>query len=148
MTVTVPKILQKGIILKVLHGDDMVTKWDKAVILLVLMVALLSYIVFSFAIFGEQAEGIEVFVDGEEYASYSFAEIKNEKFLRIETEHGLNILKITEKGAVMTDASCPDKMDVKSGEISKAGQMIICIPNKVSVRVTGKNKLNVDKVTY
>lgn len=131
-----------------LHGDDMITKWDKAVIFLLLTVAMLSYVVFSFAIFGEQAEGIEVFVDGKEYASYSFADITGEKNLKIETENGFNILKITEKSAVMTDASCPDKMDVKSGEISKSGQMIICVPNKVSVRVTGKKNLNVDKVTY
>lgn len=131
-----------------LHGDDMITKWDKAVIVFLLTVALLSYVVFSFAIFGEQAEGIEVFVDGKRYASYSFADITDEKILKIETENGFNVLKITEKGAVMTNASCPDKMDVKSGEISKAGQMIICVPNKVSVRVTGKNILNVDKVTY
>ena len=75
-------------------------------------------------------------------------DITEDKILRIETEQGFNILKITEKGALMTNASCPDKIDVKSGEISKSGQMIICIPNKVLVRITGKNKLNVDKVTY
>ncbi|MBQ7097246.1 MAG: NusG domain II-containing protein [Clostridia bacterium] len=131
-----------------LYGDAMITKWDKAVIVLVLMIALLSYIIFSYAIFGEHAEGIEIFVDGKEYASYSFADITEDKILRIETEQGFNILKITEKGALMTNASCPDKIDVKSGEISKSGQMIICIPNKVLVRITGKNKLNVDKVTY
>ena len=141
-------ISQKVIILKVLHGDKMITRLDKAVILLVLIIAMLSYIVFSYAVFSEQAEGIEVFVDGKEYAAYSFADITDEKILKIETEHGFNVLKITKNGAVMTDASCPDKMDVKSGEISKAGQMIICIPNKVSVKITGKNKLNVDKVTY
>ena len=127
---------------------NMVTKWDKAVICFVLIVALLSYIVFSYVVFGEQAEGVEVLVDGNEYAFYSFDDITDEKIIRIETENGFNVLKITEKGAVMTDASCPDKMDVKMGEISKPGQVIICIPNRVSVRITGKNKLKVDRVTY
>jgi hypothetical protein len=48
----------------------------------------------------------------------------------------------------MVDASCPDKKDVKIGKITKTRQMIICAPNRVSVKLGGNTKLQVDKVSY
>ena len=51
-------------------------------------------------------------------------------------------------GARVTEASCPDKTDIQSGKITKPGQMIVCVPNRVTVRILGKNRVTVDKVTY
>jgi len=126
----------------------MITRWDKFIIGFVLFLALVCYCVFSFLVFGQQAEGVEVFVDGKEYASYNFSEIDGRKVLYIDTETGSNTLEITRDGAKMTDASCPDKVDVQSGKITEPGQMIICVPNKVYVRIFGKDRSNIDMVTY
>ena len=126
----------------------MLTTMDKIIIATIVFLALGSYILFSYVVFTGYADGVEIFVDGKEYASYKFSEINDIKVLKIETDYGYNILEISDKGAKMIDASCPDKMDVKMGEISQVGQMIICVTNKISVRVTGESKLNVDKVTY
>jgi len=68
--------------------------------------------------------------------------------LEIKSDYGNNILEITKTGVKMTDASCPDKVDVRCGEITKPGQTIVCIPNRVMVKITGKNSLKVDKVAY
>jgi len=125
-----------------------ITRFDKLVIFVVLILAALSYVVFSYAVFDDRAKGIEVLVDGKEYASYDFADITDYKKVKIESEFGYNVIEITNKGARMVESSCPDKLGIKSGEITKAGQMIICVPNKIFVRVVGENKLNVDKVTY
>ena len=126
----------------------MITRWDKIIIIFVLVLAIGSYIVFSFLIFGEQAESVEIYVNGTEYATYNLVEIKENKIIDIETELGHNLIEISNKGAKMIDASCPDKTDIKSGEITKPGQIIICVPNRVSVKIIGKSKSNVDKVTY
>ncbi|GAK57646.1 hypothetical protein U27_04613 [Candidatus Vecturithrix granuli] len=51
-------------------------------------------------------------------------------------------------GAVHVSASpCHNKICVNTGEISYAGQMIVCVPNKVVVRVIGKQELPYDAVT-
>lgn len=45
----------------------------------------------------------------------------------------------TENGEVyVIDADCPDRMCVNTGRISRAGQSIICIPNRLSIRITGE----------
>ena len=39
----------------------------------------------------------------------------------------------------MDDANCPDKLCVKQGKISKDGETITCLPNKVTVTVYGED---------
>ena len=119
----------------------MLTRWDKIVIVFILSLAILCYIIFSYAVFGGQAEGVEIFVDGNEYGTYLFSEIDEKKILRIESESGFNVVEITKDGAKMIETSCPDKVDIQNGKITKPGQMIICVPHKVSVKITGKSKL-------
>ena len=126
----------------------MLTRWDKTVIAFILLLAVVSYVIFSYAVFGGQGEGVEIFVDGKEYGTYLFSDIDEKKILRIDTESGYNVVEISKDGARMIETSCPDKVDIQSGKITKPGQMIICVPNKVFVRIISKGKLNVDKVTY
>ncbi len=126
----------------------MITRWDKLIICLVCLVALITYFTFSYFVFGQQAEAVRIDVNGKEYATYNLAEIDGKKIVEIKTKYGENTLEITPKGAVMISASCQDKTDVQSGKITKPGQMIICAPNRILVRLIGKGKLNVDKVAY
>ncbi len=126
----------------------MITRWDKIIVSAVCFFALAVHAFFSYFVFAEQAVSVRIDVDGMEYATYNLTEISGKKIVEIETEYGENTLEITSEGARMISASCSDKTDVKSGKITKPGQMIICAPNRVSVRITGKGKLNVDKVAY
>ncbi len=126
----------------------MITRWDKAIFVFVLLLAVMIHLFFSFSVLGEQAETISVFVDGEEYATYRLAEISGTKTVEIDTQFGRNVLKITSKGAKMIEATCPDKTDIQVGEISKPGQMLVCAPNRLAVRIFGKDNTEVDRVTY
>ncbi|MBE7032397.1 MAG: NusG domain II-containing protein [Ruminococcaceae bacterium] len=124
-----------------------IKKGDKIVALSVLLLACILYFIFNFAVFADKPQTAEVYVDGELYASYKLSEIKAQKTVAIETEYGSNVLELTNDGVRITDASCKDKIDVRSGRITKANQMIICIPNRFSVKLTG-NGNDVDKVTH
>lgn len=42
------------------------------------------------------------------------------------------------------DASCPDKVCVKTGTITKSGQSIVCLPNKTVVYIEGTEKTEID----
>ena len=53
---------------------------------------------------------------------------------------GRNLLVIEGGQAYLSDASCPDLLCVHMGKISRAGQSIICLPNKVTVEIRGKEK--------
>lgn len=51
---------------------------------------------------------------------------------------GHNTLVIADGKATVTEATCPDGVCVRHRAIDRAGQSIICLPNKVVVKVVGE----------
>ncbi len=56
---------------------------------------------------------------------------------RYETERGYNIVKIEDGTVTVSEASCPDKICVNHRPISKTGETIVCLPNKLVVEIVG-----------
>ncbi|MDR0880657.1 MAG: NusG domain II-containing protein [Clostridioides sp.] len=77
---------------------------------------------------------IEVYVDNKIYKSIPVG--KNEEF-KVETKAGYNVVRVHDGGVEIVDASCPDKVCVHTGFINKQSQNIVCLPNKVSIVLTG-----------
>lgn len=57
-----------------------------------------------------------------------------------------NLLVISDGKARIAEASCPDHVCVKSGEVSFNGQTLVCLPNKVVVGIVGGSEGEVDGV--
>ena len=56
----------------------------------------------------------------------------------IETEGEFkNIITVKDKTVWISYAGCPDKVCKNTGKISKKGQSIICVPEKMVVRIVG-----------
>ena len=126
----------------------MMTRADKWVAVTVALLAVCSYVLFTTALSSNAAESVLICVNGREYAEYRLRDIQQPKQIVINTEYGRNVLEIDKDGAKMLEADCPDKTDVKCGKITKPNQMLICAPNRLTVRITGKAANNADKVTY
>lgn len=47
-------------------------------------------------------------------------------------------LVIKDGYASITEASCPDKVCVRTGKIHKSGELIVCLPNRVVVSIEGE----------
>lgn len=58
--------------------------------------------------------------------------------------HGVTVV-VSDGAAYVRDADCPDRLCVKSGPLSDPGDTAICLPNRVTVTVTGQTA---DGVTY
>lgn len=70
-----------------------------------------------------------------------------DKVYEIETENGItNIIEISGGEVKMISAECPDKICVHHRSISKNGESIICLPNKVVVTVVSQTENEVDGV--
>ncbi len=121
------------------------TKWDK-VIFIILIIASLAGLLLQGSFFAER-QGLQavVEVDGALYGRYSLEE-KNGKTLAITTEFGYNKIVI-ENGCVrVTESTCPDQLEILTGEIRKSGEMLVCLPNRLVVRIEGEG--SVDGVVY
>lgn len=79
-------------------------------------------------------------VDGQAYGKYDLAA---DQTIDI---NGTNTLVIRDGQADMKDASCPDKLCVHQKAISRDGESIICLPNKIVVTIEGGKKSELDGV--
>lgn len=104
----------------------------------ILIVVLISFLINNI-INSKGSSSIEIYVNGELYEEVS---INKDKEIRIENNNGYNIVKIHDKGVEIIDASCPDKVCVHTGLIDKPSKSIVCIPNKVNIKIKTNDKDN------
>ena len=80
----------------------------------------------------KDGQGVIVSVDGQEIARYALTEEGTYSL-----NGGTNILVIEDGSAYLIEADCPDHLCVKQGKIRGVGQVITCLPNKLTVTVYG-----------
>ena len=59
---------------------------------------------------------------------------------------GTNILVIEDGYAWMSEANCPDHICVRQGKIHYTGQVITCLPNRLTVTIEGGEDGGVDLI--
>lgn len=57
---------------------------------------------------------------------------------------GTNTLTVSGGSARITSSTCPDHLCEHQGSVSRNGETIVCLPNRVIVRVTGAKDNDVD----
>lgn len=89
---------------------------------------------------------VEVTIDGRAYGTYP---LSKDDTIEIKNCDGdvTNTLVIKGGLADMTSADCPDHLCVKKKAISKEGESIICLPNKVVVTVKSDMKSDIDSIS-
>ena len=113
---------------------------DWILLIAVLVVAFAAYL--GIQIIGvRDAERISISVDGKIYGVYS---LHADQEIQI---NDTNVLVIKDGFADMTEADCPDQICVDHKEVSKTGETIVCLPNKIVVEVKGADSSELDAVT-
>ena len=112
---------------------------DLILIAALLLIAGVLYLALNL---GRQEGGVVVVrVDGVEVERHSLS--VNGTF---PLNGGSNILVIGDGKAWLSDADCPDLLCVKQGKIHYTGQVITCLPNRLTVTVEGGESDGVDLV--
>ena len=114
-------------------------KRDIILIASILVIAIALFLIVELT--KEEGAGVTVKVDGVKVAEYSLT--ANGTY---PLNGGSNILVIENGKAYLTDANCPDKLCVHQGKISRTGETITCLPNKLTVTVFGAEE-SVDLVS-
>ena len=81
---------------------------------------------------------VVVSIDGKKEAEYPLN--KDGTYLIYGSHPGTNKLVIKDGEAYIEEASCPDKQCIKQGKISKAGEMLVCLPNRVVIKIVDANE--------
>ena len=105
--------------------------WDVVIVVLLLLLVALTL---CFALGSAKGASAEIYLGGKLYRRVDLS-----KDCEIDLEH---LTVIVEKVAIrVCDADCPDKICEERGAISKAGQTIVCLPNRIVIKVVGKGEV-------
>jgi hypothetical protein len=118
-------------------------KGDKVIIILVIMLALFA--VFQRYIFSKtKSEDVVVKSDGVTVQQRSL-EITGT--FTIKSKEGQLTFIVQDKKVKVTESTCKDKLCIKQGWISRTGESIVCLPNRITITITGGDE-SVDTTTY
>jgi len=90
-------------------------------------------------------------IDGQIYTTLPLdsSNERKEMPLTLPGENNVHSIIVTEKDKVwVKESSCPNKICVKTGKISKPSQSIVCLPGKTVIYIEGTGKKDVDDVSF
>ena len=107
-------------------------KHDLLLVLVILILAAIGLFV-SHLMHKKPASLLEVQVDGQVIATYNLSEDLDT--IIGGAGGGTNHLIIKDGMAWISEASCPDKVCVHQGKVQLNGQIIVCLPNRMTAQV-------------
>lgn len=108
------------------------------ILLAVLLTALGLSAFFIVRANAEKGSSVTVYHDGESIGTYPL--LLNKRYI---INGGTHILVIENGSAHVEDAACPNHLCEKRGKIKNVGESIVCLPNRVEVRVEGKADVDI-----
>ena len=92
----------------------------------------------------DSGDTVRVTVNGKLFGTYKVSE---DREVAVKKNGNTNIVVIKDGRVRMESASCKNQICVHTGKISRAGQSIVCLPNRVSVTIEGEGGGQYDAVS-
>ena len=115
-------------------------KGDVVVISFVIMLAILIGVVFWMKTGTEQGNAVVVYQEGEKIQENT---LDKDTEVLIENNY-TNKLIVRDKKVAIVESDCPGMDCVHSGWISGKGRSLVCLPNRVEIRIEGDIDSEVD----
>lgn len=113
------------------------TKGDKFLILMILLISLSSFLYINRYAFSDREMYVSVQVNGVEIKKIILDSQLVGHTIPVQTEYGYNLIELGDGKVRVIEADCPDKIDVKQGYISRIGETIVCLPNRMVIEIKG-----------
>lgn len=121
-----------------------VKKWDVIIISLFVIASFIPALIFTLQARADRSGYyVEIKVQGELYETKQLTGHTGREEIRIETGLGVNIVEFIDEKVGMYEADCPDKICYSPEYITRPGETIVCLPNRVVIEVKGE-KLDAD----
>ena len=105
---------------------------DILLIIILLALGLSAFLIIELG--REEGAYVKVTVDGELVAEYSLS-----KDGEYHLNGGTNLLIVSGGKAFIKDADCPDGLCIHQRKISRSGERIVCLPNRVMIEVISED---------
>ncbi|MFC1566468.1 NusG domain II-containing protein [bacterium] len=121
------------------------TKYDFLIISCILLVSAASFILFK--LLSNSNNNVLILHHNKKIVG-KYNMLKNNKYkIKIDNEL-LCSIEINNGKAKIIETSCPKKICKNFGYIKYAGQSIICVPNKLFLKIENSKSSKIDAITY
>jgi len=118
------------------------TSLDRKVALSVLVISVVGLLVVAYLRFtAPTGERAVIEVDNKPVQTVILTPDGEKRTISIEGHRGESLIGVEGSGIYMIDSACPDKICVHRGVITLPGELIVCLPNRVMIRVLGEGDL-------
>lgn len=120
--------------------------------IVVVVVVVTASVVSMFAVAQARpgAPGAEAIVEvnGREVHRFVLSDGQPRREIRVEGMNGPSTVVIEDGRAFMLESTCRDKICIGMGRVDSSGQSVVCLPNRVVIRIVGSRKpSSVDSVS-
>ncbi|MBD3348861.1 MAG: hypothetical protein GF400_06655 [Candidatus Eisenbacteria bacterium] len=88
---------------------------------------------------GESGESGEVVVEGAG-GFRAVVPLAEERTLEVPGPLGTTVVEVSGGAARVASSPCPEKLCVRAGDVAEAGDVAVCVPNRVVVRAEGHER--------
>lgn len=122
------------------------TKYDKILIIVVLIASISGIVAVNTAALNYNNLYAEILINNELFKKYTLGYGLDETVV-VESSYGRNVIHIDHDHAYMQESDCPDQICVQMSKISEPGEIIVCLPHRLIIIVTGESGA-VDTITH
>ncbi len=121
-------------------------KFSKHDVILLCFIALFAVISMGFWFYQtlQSFDQVLIEVDGELYGTYDIQ--KNQTISIVVDGEVSNTVVIENQTVTMIESTCPDHLCEHQGTISKNGEQIVCLPNRVVIQLKTSEETGYDSI--
>lgn len=112
------------------------TRLDRCIVAVLLILCVVLFVVI-----GRHAPGESVQVKQDDAVIFK-APLSDSRKVDLSGVLGITELEIIDGKARIISSPCPFKVCIGMGEISRSGEIIACVPNRLLIQVVGVNDMN------
>ncbi len=124
--------------------EENIIKIGDIIVIAALLLLCLVIFLTSLPSQGKYVAEAVVTVNGEEYGRYP---LSTDCEITVEQNGYVNIIEIKDGAVRVRSADCPDRTCVNQGWITRGGEVIVCLPAKLTVTLEGAAQ-ELDSIVY
>lgn len=125
----------------------MLSRFDKIIIFILIILSLILFLCFGLSSINSSGRILKIQSEGEIYAEYKLDSQVAEKELQVKNKNGNCTIFISKNEVYVKNADCKDELCIGK-KISKVGQTIVCLPNKILIYIVSEKDTKIDSVAY
>ena len=118
------------------------TTGDKILVVAIILIGIFS--IFALNKYQQPGQTVSIKVSGQ---IKHRLKLNQDREILVTGPIGKTVIQIKDKKITVIHSDCPEKICVKTGAIHRAGEIIVCVPNKVVISIEGEVNNHFDVIT-